>query len=145
MEKRTVIAELISIANILDEQNLVGEADQITRIAQELASAPSFDYYGTAGGAGFEGPDDYRADELFNQADQYNDEQAFMLELARSEAMDRINEIKNLESPTEQDIAEYGDLLKFLEGDGQPESTIQNFAQNLSDGGADVHDPFADE
>ncbi len=145
MEKRTVIAELLSIANILDDQNLVTEADQITRIAQELASAPSFDYYGTGGGAGFEGPDDYRADQLFLDADRADDENAFMMELARSEAMDRINEIKSLPEPTEGDIAEFQTLVKFLEGDNGEADRVQNFAQNLSEGGADVHDPFADE
>jgi hypothetical protein len=138
MEKRTVIAELISIANILDDQNLANEADQITRIAQDLASAPSFDYIGGADPTQFEGPDDYRADEMFLGADKHNDEQVFMMELAKAEAMDRINEIKSLEEPTEADIAEYSSLLNFLEGNENSEDKVQTFANNLSDGGVEV-------
>ena len=138
MEKRTVIAELISIANILDDQNLAIEADQITRIAQDLASAPSFDYIEGSDPSQFEGPDDYRADQMFLEADQHQDEQGFMEALAKAEALDRINEIQSMENPTPADIEEYTAMLQFIEGNGQSEDQVQNFANTLSDSGVDV-------
>lgn len=145
MEARIVIAELIQIADALDSQNLIDEADQITRIAQELASAPSFEYFGDTNPGDIEGPDDYRADELFNQADDFDEAQAMMAELARAEAMDRINEIAQMSTPSDKDLLEYHKLLAFLEGESTTEPNTQDFKQSLSDSGADVFDPFENE
>ena len=145
METRTVIAALIQIADTLDSQNLINEADQITRIAQELASAPSFSYFGGATPGSIEGPDEYRADDLFSGADRYDSEREMMMELARAEAMDRLNEISQISEPSESDLAEYRRLLAFLEGGDVSAPKTQDFEQTLKDSGADVYDPFADQ
>jgi hypothetical protein len=145
METRTVIAALIQIADTLDSQNLIDEADQITRIAQELASAPSFEYFGGAGPGDIEGPDDYRADQLFNEADQHDEEEAMLMDLARAEAMDRLNYISQIAEPNEAELMEYHKLLAFLEGGSTAAPSTQDFKQMLNDSGADVYDPFADE
>jgi hypothetical protein len=136
MNNRTVVARLIEIANILDSHNLVNESDEITRIAQDFSSSPSFDYLPGTNSYDIEGPDDYRADDMMIRGDQFESENELMMELARAEAFDRINQIVNNPNPSEKEIEEYNRLLQLLDGSRSEE----DFKQNILDSGANIID-----
>lgn len=100
MERRVAVAKLVEIANILDEQNMAEEADIVTRVAMDMMSPFN--------------PDDPATDYLFANADEYEDQQRMMKELAVQEALDRLVQINAMESPSEEDLAEYSSIVEFI-------------------------------
>jgi hypothetical protein len=138
MNRRVVIAELIKIANTLDQKSMLNEADLVTKIAQDL-SMPTYEQFGDP--QSIEGPDDHRADMLDIEADHFNNEEALKVELARAEAIDRINEIVLNPNPTEAELQEYQQLLAFLEETDKEKASVQQFSNALTESGADVVDP----
>lgn len=100
MERRVAVAKLVEIANILDEQNMAEEADIVTRVAMDMM--PSFN------------PDDPATDYLLAQADEYEDQQRMMRELAVQEALDRLVQINAMENPSEEALAEYSSIVEFI-------------------------------
>lgn len=100
MERRVAVAKLVEIANILDEQNMAEEADIVTRVAMDMMSTFN--------------PDDPATDYLFAQADEYEAQQQMMKELAVQEALDRLVQINAMENPSEEDLAEYSELVEMI-------------------------------
>jgi hypothetical protein len=116
MNKKIIIASLIECANDLDDQGLIDDADEITRIAQLIGNFPDED------------PNAYKQDMFEANDANYEDEQALLEQLLNS------------------DVSPPDDLEPDIEDDGNTGGDeIRIFEDALKSAGANVEDPFTNE
>lgn len=152
MQKREIIATLLTISNELDSFKMYEDADVLTRAAQTLdawgPTDPEFNPDDMATVDGFLGEERYEREQ---QADrEFRNEEALMALEAR------LSELQTKPNPTLEDIEEFERLMKYRYGPDFDENNVQypmgeeKFVQALENAGADIqvpdeNDPFANE
>ena len=159
MNKQEITSRLVKIANFLDEANFVDEADVITSVASRVAQYDG----GFMPHEDFEFPGDiengedeaellrnYRDDSPVEElppnliADQYEDDQ----ELDYDKAMAVINTLMpHFDRLSEEDRHKLEAAQAFVDTHSSVSDSLNmgDFTKALSNGGAEVYDPFADQ